>query len=345
MRSTDDKQEVYDEIRMVLRLPKEPLGPGKKEHKETLVQAASRIGITLPQRLNKHQLGAQIAAAAGLPWGGSCRSTGQTITTKGLQRVLDALRGQRRSRGLRAGRPSRRGGGTGFGRPYIHRTGGIDRDAAAQIARLNPDALDRATRAHQDLLAAVAVILDARGIKQLSPRNGEPQYDLGWVAGHARVVLEAKSTTERNRVHQERLGVGQVLEYLDCLKQRGRQPVTGVLAVSNPPRRETLCLCEFLGIVVVWPPRLGERLRPVRGRKLRRTTSAGVPSRCSCLRCVPTVATRSPPKPRSPAALEHLSQGASAGTCSHVVGGGATTSQRKKRFRRVSVFVGGRLPG
>src|SRR5436309_2050898 len=85
----DTKQEVYDQIRWRLGMPRELLGPGGKEHKPTLEQVAARFELPTSTNDTKHGLAAHVAAQAGLPWEARFESTGQTITVEGLHRILE----------------------------------------------------------------------------------------------------------------------------------------------------------------------------------------------------------------------------------------------------------------
>lgn len=71
----------------------EPLGPGSKEKKSSLVALASFIGLDLSSNPGKADCGRAIADVVGTDWDESCFSVGDSITLAGMNRLLDgALR-------------------------------------------------------------------------------------------------------------------------------------------------------------------------------------------------------------------------------------------------------------
>lgn len=85
-----DKLESVNRIAALTGSGPEDLGPGSKERKRVLENLARHIGLDVRVRRTKVQLGAAIAKELGVPWGPNCWSTGQTITRKGLDRLLEA---------------------------------------------------------------------------------------------------------------------------------------------------------------------------------------------------------------------------------------------------------------
>jgi hypothetical protein len=75
---------------------------------------------------------------------------------------------------------------------------------------VDPDRLDRSTRAHADLQNALANALRNRGIEPLSPAlPADPEFDIAWRHDSRLFVCEVKTTTAVNRDRQLRLGLGQ----------------------------------------------------------------------------------------------------------------------------------------
>jgi hypothetical protein len=66
-------------------------------------------------------------------------------------------------------------------------------------------------------------------------------------------VVEVKSCTKANEVRQLRMGIGQVLDYEDVLRARGR-PVQPVLYLERAPSDPRwVSLAERHRIRLVWP--------------------------------------------------------------------------------------------
>ena len=71
-------------------LPPEPLGPGSKEKRSALEALARflRVDESLPSR--KPAAGQVLAKRLGVDWDEKCYSRGDTITTTGINRLVDA---------------------------------------------------------------------------------------------------------------------------------------------------------------------------------------------------------------------------------------------------------------
>lgn len=69
--------------------PIEPLGPGSKEKKSALVALGRFVGLDLVEVRRKAECGQRISDVIGTVWDEECFSTGDTITTVGLQRLVD----------------------------------------------------------------------------------------------------------------------------------------------------------------------------------------------------------------------------------------------------------------
>jgi hypothetical protein len=91
---TESKADVSTSIAYLIRRPPRPLGPGGTEPKALFTDILDTLGA----ELSKPQLAEAIARAAGVVWDESCDSRntpsggGDTITTKGLMRVREAVR-------------------------------------------------------------------------------------------------------------------------------------------------------------------------------------------------------------------------------------------------------------
>ncbi|HEU5149144.1 MAG TPA: hypothetical protein VFU19_01535 [Iamia sp.] len=62
--------------------------------------------------------------------------------------------------------------------------------------------------------------------------DGVPRTDISWVSGARLVVVEVKSITRQNEIHQVRLGLGQVLDYTAAVEAAGYE-VVPVVATST----------------------------------------------------------------------------------------------------------------
>jgi hypothetical protein len=90
----ESKADITTSISLLIRKAPRSLGPGSTEPKALFTDILEVLG----SELSKPQLGEAIARAAGLSWDDSCDSRvtpsggGDTVTTKGLMRVRDAVR-------------------------------------------------------------------------------------------------------------------------------------------------------------------------------------------------------------------------------------------------------------
>jgi hypothetical protein len=119
---------------------------------------------------------------------------------------------------------------------------------------VDPDVVDRGLVGHASTQNALAAAVESAGLEPLSPGPRDPDFDLAWIDRHGRcIVVEVKSLTRANESKQLRLGLGQVLDYADSLRDDGRN-VLPVLAVEKEPvERRWLRVCETVGVQLVWP--------------------------------------------------------------------------------------------
>ncbi|MET8049067.1 hypothetical protein ABZU75_15855 [Streptosporangium sp. NPDC005286] len=112
----------------------------------------------------------------------------------------------------------------------------------------------RNLRAHRRLQNQLAAGLRDRGIEPLSPGPSDPDFDLAWRPGPGCLtVCEIKSLTPTNEINQLRLGLGQVLDYVDQLRSRA-ETVLGLLWIERTPTDSRwIELCHRAGIHLAWP--------------------------------------------------------------------------------------------
>lgn len=137
-----------------------------------------------------------------------------------------------------------------FGLPYrvgAHQAGADDDIPERLVDIAN---LERSTRRHMELQDRVAQALRARGIDARGPGASDPQFDLGFVHGGDRYVVEVKTGNPAS-AQQARLGVGQVLEYRHVLLANGAQAVKPVLCVETVLPEPWLDLTESLNVRVI----------------------------------------------------------------------------------------------
>ncbi len=113
--------------------------------------------------------------------------------------------------------------------------------------------MERSLKGHATIQNALASHLATLGLEPLSPRSGEPPFDLAWRSDGVVWVVEVKSLTPANEERQLRLGLGQLLRYRNLLRA-GQQSVRAVLAAEYQPHDTTwFDLCGELQILLTWP--------------------------------------------------------------------------------------------
>ena len=86
-----EKAALVEEIARALGVGAPPMSTGSTEPKVILVHVNDVLGLGLDERLSKPRFAEAICTAALVPWDASCWSTGSTITSVGLARVLRAV--------------------------------------------------------------------------------------------------------------------------------------------------------------------------------------------------------------------------------------------------------------
>jgi hypothetical protein len=95
---TETKQEILDEVAVLLGKPRHEVSTGSTELKQSLVDIVDSLHLDLDRDLSKPELAEAIVRASGGDWDESCdsRSTpsegGSTVTAEGLRRVREAVR-------------------------------------------------------------------------------------------------------------------------------------------------------------------------------------------------------------------------------------------------------------
>ena len=86
------KAELNDEISRLLGINAPHISTGSTESKDLFRAVNNILGLGIDPRLSKPELARQICEAAGLNWDPSCESRGSTVTRKGMNQVLQAVR-------------------------------------------------------------------------------------------------------------------------------------------------------------------------------------------------------------------------------------------------------------
>jgi hypothetical protein len=130
----------------------------------------------------------------------------------------------------------------------------LDTQRETRVFEVDPNLIDRGTTAHMDVQDGLAEALRNHGLQPLSPKPGDPQFDIAWIQDGVAFVTEVKSLTDANEEGQLRLGLGQVLSYVHLLNWPGVQAVRGVLSVERRPTADYwTTLCAEHDVVLTWP--------------------------------------------------------------------------------------------
>lgn len=83
------KLEIVNKISALTHSGPETLGPGSKERKSVLTNLYQGLHFGVPPQMPKTELGSLLAQKLSVEWDYGCYSTGETLTTRGLTRLLD----------------------------------------------------------------------------------------------------------------------------------------------------------------------------------------------------------------------------------------------------------------
>ncbi len=148
-----------------------------------------------------------------------------------------------RSSGLRQSR----------GQPYMRPQSGGSVTSESRVFRVDPDVIDRGTKAHWRIQNQLADAVSRRGWEPRSPSESDPLFDVGWIASETAWIAEVKSLTHANEERQLRLGLGQVLSYAH-LVDWSAMTTRAVLAVERQPSSPYWPeLCASHGVALSWP--------------------------------------------------------------------------------------------
>lgn len=95
------KAEAVARLYANAQVPAEPLGPGSKEKKSVLTKSAEHLELSVDKHAPKDHLAREILEALGKEWDRSYSSTGQTVTLKGLNAILEAMESELHKRAVR----------------------------------------------------------------------------------------------------------------------------------------------------------------------------------------------------------------------------------------------------
>ena len=151
------------------------------------------------------------------------------------------------------------------GRAYSEASESIPAIARTKVVPKDPDSGGRGLAAHNGTQNLIAHTVRGMGMLPLSPRAGEPEFDIAWKTAEALFVCEVKSLLPENEERQLRLAIGQVIRYRQKLSSMGHEPVVAVVATERPPQDSSWNeLCDDEGIVLIWPEVASERLKNIR---------------------------------------------------------------------------------
>ena len=151
-----------------------------------------------------------------------------------------------------------------IGRAYRDASENIPNIDRKMVVRKDPDSGGRGLAAHNRTQNLIANTVRSMGMLPLSPKQGEPEFDIAWKTAEALFVCEVKSLIPENEERQLRLAIGQVIRYRQKLSSMGHEPVVAVVATERPPEDSSWReLCDDEGILLIWPEIAEERLRNI----------------------------------------------------------------------------------
>ncbi len=116
--------------------------------------------------------------------------------------------------------------------------------------------LDKATARHEATVGALIAHLSRQGIEACTYASGAPEFDAGWSRGEDIFVAEVKSLTGAREDQQIRLGVGQILDYAQQLRNACPSTVIHPVLVleKRPSAARWTALAEGVGLRLTWAP-------------------------------------------------------------------------------------------
>jgi len=121
-------------------------------------------------------------------------------------------------------------------------------------SRPNPDTVGRGVNAHRRLEAEFGDFLRSQGREPLSPRPGDPNFDIAW-RDPGLAIAEMKSLTRVNETQQLRTAIGEIVEFAARVGT-AKAPVTvkKVIVVEREPSApHWVETCGSADIRLVWP--------------------------------------------------------------------------------------------
>lgn len=85
------KEDLIQDISMMLGIPSPKVSTGSTEPKELFLLINDLLGLAIPENMQKPDIAQQIVELSGGTWSAECESTGGTVTHLGLERVRDAV--------------------------------------------------------------------------------------------------------------------------------------------------------------------------------------------------------------------------------------------------------------
>lgn len=125
--------------------------------------------------------------------------------------------------------------------------------ANQKMLKVDLDALDNGTEAHQRTLAQLGKHLANHTIEALHHLASGPRFDAGWRVKGRSWIAEVKSLSNTNETQQLRLGLGQLLEYRARVQHS--KPLRAALILSRAPSDDKwISICESAEVLLTWAP-------------------------------------------------------------------------------------------
>jgi predicted RNA-binding protein with PUA-like domain len=140
-----------------------------------------------------------------------------------------------------------------LGVPFHARDEAVEPASPTAPAQADPDAAGRGLRAHHRLQNQLAELVTAAGHTPRDPAPIDPEFDLAWETPQAIFVVEVKSCTKANEVRQLRMGIGQVLDYEDVVRARGKAVHPVLYLERAPSDARWIPLTDRHNVRLVWP--------------------------------------------------------------------------------------------